>query len=247
MSPEAAKARLNQLLHPIWSFQQIEDWYGITLFATPQTFLTHFQKWASTHREDPSAAIEQGNLNRFDLELFMQDRGLVGVRAAAILLGMEVDSFRATLKAAEGHELITEQEASGAFPAADIFQASFIGDFYKRFPKLTNFTFSSFPSFCLRLHAAITDGLSVLVTPAFCPTSIKIKEPTPDIGHDWDAITNEPIGLPFQIWLDTRKPIQLKPDICSWLTYSRFEDILKGYADVSMDAEYQKHRDELKN
>lgn len=245
MTTDAVNLRLQQLLNPIWSFQQIKEWYGIDASAS-QSFLAQYRIWAETFREDQNAVIMQGSLNRFYLELFLQHRGLVGVRAAAIQLGMDVDSLRATLNAAKNANLITDQEAVGAFPNAHVYLASFISEFYSRFPALAKFTFSSYSSFCRRFHKEIKEVLNVPVKPALCVTSLKLQEDSTDFGRDLDAITEEPIGLGFKVWINTNKPIQLKPDYCSWLTYARFEGFLKDYADMGKDAEFEKYRDELK-
>jgi len=48
--------------------------------------------------------------------------------------------------------------------------------------------------------------LDVDVTPIICTTSRMLGDEPPEFGRDLDIITEEPMGLPYQIWLDTGKP-----------------------------------------
>ena len=242
------KTWMLRLLEPTWPFDWVKLRYGIDLSHSPQSFLAQYRIWAETFREPQEEIAANGRINRFYMELFMQQRGYVGIRTAAVLLGMCEASFSKTLALAKEANFITEQEELGEFPGANVYRSSFIGDFYKRFPKLAKFTFSSYPSFCRRLHETIDVELGFKVAEALCLTSLKLREDPIDIGHDLDALTGEPVGLPFQVWLKTDKPIQLKPDICSWLTYALHEDLLKEYVETDMERDevYQKRRDELK-
>ena len=45
----------------------------------------------------------------------------------------------------------------------------------------------------------------------------------------FDAITLEPVGLRYQVWLETRKPVNLRPDVCSLKFYAAHENELKEY------------------
>jgi hypothetical protein len=243
-----AYTQLQLLLTPVWSFNQLEIYYGINLSAAPQSFLAQYRFWAESYRDDdPSAVIVSGEMNRFYLELFLQHRALLGIRAAATQLGMDVPSLQATLDAAKTKDLITVNEANGEFPAAHVYQSSFISNLYRRFSALSKFTFTSYSSYCKRLHDTIEKDLGIKVTPALCVTSRKLNETPIEFGHDLDSITDEPVGLGFHVWLKTKKPIQLKPDCCSWLTFVRFEAVLKDYANLDNDTEFQKHRHALTN
>jgi hypothetical protein len=55
------------------------------------------------------------------------------------------------------------------------------------------------------------------------------------------------MSLRFQVFLDTPKPLQLRPDSCSWLTYVRFEEWL-GDAVLGRKPEIsESERQQLKN
>jgi hypothetical protein len=246
MTNENVRERIDRLLDPIWTFEEIEIWYGIVLGSAPQSFLAQYRIWSERYRHlDASVAITDGRINRHILELFLQQRELVGLWEGAINLGMMPDSFIKTLETGSDKGFFSDPEAKGEFPSARVFRASLTADFHKRFPTLRNFTFSSFSGYCNRLHAAIKEELGVEVKPAYCATSIKLGEEPKEFAHDYDSITGEPMGLPFQVWLETRKPIQLKPDVCSWLTFANHESVLAEYADMQNRARYQEVRDAL--
>ena len=92
----------------------------------------------------------------------------------------------------------------------------------------------------------IQAALGITVTPVHCLTSQVIGETPPDFAHDFDSITNEPMGISFQLWLETEKPIQLRPDSCSWITYIRFEDVLKDQVVGRRDEQLEKHRNAIR-
>jgi hypothetical protein len=45
----------------------------------------------------------------------------------------------------------------------------------------------------------------------------------------FDAITMDPVGLRYQVWLDTQKPVNLAPDVCSLKFYAKNEADLRPY------------------
>lgn len=90
-------------------------------------------------------------------------------------------------------------------------------------------TFSSHSAMCRALHAAIRVELGVEVTPQLCVTSLALGEEEPDLADAFDAISLDPVGLRYQVWLETRKPVNLRPDVCSLKLYARHEDVLRAY------------------
>ena len=51
----------------------------------------------------------------------------------------------------------------------------------------------------------------------------------PDMAAAFDAITLEPVGLRYQVWLETKKPANLRPDVCSLKFYAQHEAELADY------------------
>ena len=185
--------------------------------------------------------MESQTINRNLFEIFLQKRDLVGVRGAAVQLGMRESSFKNVLSALVSAGYVFENEASD--DGVGIFQSSLLKSLYKRLPSLARMTFSTHSSFVDRLHNELRAIADVKIEPLYDKTSEVIGENSKMYAHDFDIISDEPMGLPFQLWIETGKPIQLRPDSCSWLTYLRFENTLKGQLMGALDPEIERYRD----
>jgi hypothetical protein len=164
-------------------------------------------------------------INRNLFELFLQRRELVPIRHAAIKWAMDADSFVKTLQSAFQNDYASEAEANGEFPS--VFRNSLLRDFHSRLPGLEHRVFSSHSDFVPAFHASIHSALNVDVHPLTSVTSQAVGDVPPDYASTFDSITNEPMGLRYQLSLETNRPIQLSPDSCSLATYIRFENVLK--------------------
>jgi hypothetical protein len=89
--------------------------------------------------------------------------------------------------------------------------------------------FSSHSSMCRALHDAIKAELNLVVQPLLCVTSTVLDTENPDLADAFDAITLDPVGLRYQVWLDTRKPVNLRPDVCSLKFYAQHENELRAH------------------
>lgn len=240
-----AQERINLLLQQHWSFAEIRNWFGVDLSAEPQRLLAQYRIWAEQYRSNSKVLDMEGeSIHRNLFELFLQHRGLTAVRSAAIQWGMDQVSFQQVLSASLDKGFISEAEAKGDFQ--DVYRASLIADFHKRFPKLERMTFVSYSGFISYLHKEIKNSLNVSVNPLFCLTSQALGEEPLEYAYSFDSITNEPMGIGFNIWLETKKPIQLRPDLCSWITYVRFEEILKDHLLGQVDDQLEKNRDAIR-
>ena len=86
---------------------------------------------------------------------------------------------------------------------------------FRAFSLLRNKVFASRAGMCIAFHAAIASDLKIDVTPVYCVTSAVLEPEAPDIAVAFDAITMDPVGLRYQVWLDTKKPVSLAADVCS--------------------------------
>lgn len=225
METAAVKTRLALAKRPLWSYDEISAWFGIELGGVSQQFEGQFAVWGEKYRARAVLA-EPGKVNRFYLELFLQSRELVPVRFAAVELGMDVKSFREMLDAARDRGLVSKAEAEGEFPG--IYRQTLVRDFHKRFDVLKGMLFLTHSGFVSMLHGQISDVLGVTVTALSCIASQAMGDSPPDYARSFDIITDDPIGNRYQVWLETGKPIQLRPDACSYLTYLRHEAALRG-------------------
>jgi hypothetical protein len=98
---------------------------------------------------------------------------------------------------------------------------------FRAFPSLRNRTFSDYWRMCRALHEAIRTDLAVQITPVVCVTSAILDPAEPDIAAAFDAITFDPVGLRYQVWLETKKPVSLRPDGCSLKFYAKHEADLR--------------------
>lgn len=251
MTIEQERMRIDLLQRSLWSFKDIRTWSGVELKTDKQSLLAQFRIWAESRRKPLDTVLDLSGerIHRTYFEWFLQDRGLIPVCAAAAALGMTRSSFEQMIvKGAEKDApIVTETEARGEYPEANVFRSSFVNNLYTRFPALARFTFSSHSSFCRRLHTEIRSVLGVPVDPLICETSAKLGDDPPEFAHDLDSITDKGMGLPYQFWLETEKPIQLKPDACSWITYLRHERLLSALAHVGGDPFFEEKRHILEN
>ena len=112
---------------------------------------------------------------------------------------------------------------------------------FKAFPALRRKTFSNHSRMCRALHEAIRTDLAIAVEPVVCVTSNILDPGEPDIAAAFDAITGDPVGLRYQVWLETEKPANLRPDVCSLRFYALNETelrehVMKGSEPAAIDA-----------
>jgi hypothetical protein len=220
MTEAQVMERLRFLQEREWPAPDIEDWFGIEL-AQCQPLLRQYEIWLTGN---PDAAYRSGDsINRSKFEIFLNSRHLMTIKAAALQLALEEACFRDVMNAAKQKGFVSDAEARGDFP--NFFRSELVSEFHKRFPKLREKIFPSLAVYYDRLHTEIQRVLNVRVAPLKCPTARLFGED--DYATSLDAITAEAMSIRFKVFLDTKRPLQLRPDACSWLTYFRFESILQ--------------------
>ncbi len=246
MTDEQVKARLLMLKNDLWSFEEILALFGTDLRNADESarLLAEFQSWADDLTGLPALMVADRLIRRNAFELFLQDRELVCIRAAAIYFGLDVAAFRSAMSAAQTKKLVSVAEAMGEFP--NIYRSSLIRDFHRRFPKLRYRIFSDFNGFVESVREQIREVLEIEVTFVTCFTSQIVGINPPDVARGFDIITGEPMASHHEVWLETRKPIQLRPDSCSWATYFRYENVLQAARLGSLDDSALKYRDVIR-
>jgi hypothetical protein len=220
MSPDAVRERLNLLRTPQWPKGELAAWLGIR-FAAAHPLLAQFQMWNTGSYE--AAYEDSPTIDRGRFGTFLNSRSYVPLRAAALEFALTVTCFQEVMAAAESKNLAFPEETRGVFPG--VYSAEFIAGFFKRFKSMCDRTFPNSDVFFARLHHQFKEHLAMMVEPVTCLTSELLGES--HYATSMDAITQQPMSLPYQVFLDTRLPAQLRPDACSWLTYFQFEEILK--------------------
>jgi hypothetical protein len=239
MEPSHA-ARLKALMNPWCPAALVVDLLDIDLFADPK-LAGAMRSWAARFRGDELVVRQTTSgpeVHRHALEAFLLQNGLISWKWAAIYYGLETQVLRDVVDRLEGvgdlvqvrsgvsDQLVRQREAASLFRA---------------FPLLRNKVFASHDGMCIALHAAIASDLNINFTPVSCVTSAVLEPEAPDIAVAFDAITMDPVGLRYQVWLDTKKPVNLAPDVCSLKFYAKNETdlrlhVMKGGEPENIDA-----------
>ena len=182
-----------------------------------------FKAWSQRLRR-PREVMRPNEVNRHEFESYLQHSWLLPMKAAAVRLGMTAESFQDTLAVLDESDTIILNTRD--FPP-QVVNESLIRHFHEPFPDLQNRIFGDHNDYCSRLHQAISKDLDIEVAPLYCETSQHLRQDPVDYAYDYDCFTDSPIGLRYQVWLDFKKPINLRPDACSLKFYIEHEAELK--------------------
>ncbi len=222
MTAEEVQEKLKRLSARYCDYQLIADMYG------PEVAVgwVHGQWRAFLFRQgfsQPPEALAGETYDRHSLENFFQKEEVLPVRWAAVRLGMHQDSLLEVL------EFLSQ---SGRMPpwyaASQLVQERLVKEMHRLFPELQWKVFSGHTSRCRAIHEAIEKAGGPKVVPLMCETAQLLGEEE-ELAHDYDAITGEPVGLRHQLWLNTRKPLNLRADVCSWKLYALHETLLANW------------------
>ncbi len=197
-------------------FQVIELLHGIQ--REDDALWGAFRAWSLSLRRSKEVMRPDDFINRHLFETFLQRSALLPIRLAAARLGMETDSFI---------ELIDTLETKGRIKketellSSQIVSESFVRSISDLFPDLKHQVFSNYNRYCTILHRAIKKDLKINIRGLYCVTSRAIEENPGnwDFAYEFDCLNGDPVGLRYQVWLDTKKPINLRPDVCSILLF----------------------------
>lgn len=223
--------RYNVLCRREWGFDEIREWFGVDLDTANQSLLAQFRIFAEgwNRWNYETISLKDKWIDRFAFETFLQYRHLVPVRFAAASVALDVDSFLRVLRKAESENYISKPESEGEFPGG-VYRKELISDLHTRFPDLRSKTFSSYGNKIDRLHAAFRETFGIDdLTVLRAPDSRFFDDKAELYAHDFDCITGMPIALPHQVIIETGKPSNLRPDVCSAATYKRNEDFLEAH------------------
>jgi hypothetical protein len=205
----------------------VVDLHGIDLPADAR-LLSAFRAWSDRFRGDATVERVTGKsreINRHALEMFLLQNSLISQKWAAVYLGMESETFRTVVNRLETDGVPTQ---TGSSVSDQVVRQREAAQLFKAFPSLRNKIFSDHSRMCRALHDAIQKELKIKVDPVLCVTS-SVLDSEPDVAAAFDAITGDPVGLRYQVWLETKKPVSLRPDVCSLLFYARNTAELRGH------------------
>lgn len=214
--------RLESLKRPWCPAQLVEDLLGIDLVADLKLAAT-VRSWAEKFRGDPLVTRPSSSgllVHRHGLEAFLLQNGLVSWKWAAIHLGLETHVLQDVVSRLEANANPIQVRSGVSDQLVRQREAALL---FRVFPSLRNKVFASHDGMCIALHAAIYSDLNIEFTPLHCVTSEILEPASPDIAVAFDAITMDPVGLRYQVWLNTGKPVNLAPDVCSLKFYAKNE------------------------
>jgi hypothetical protein len=237
------EARLKALMSPWCPVDLVTDLLGIDLVVDPKLLRT-VRSWAGRFRDDER--VDRGTngereMHRHALEAFLLQNGLISWKWAAIYCGLETQVLKDVVDHLErrGDVLQVRSDVSDQLvrrrEAASLIRA---------FPSWRNQVFTSHGGMCIALHHAIASELHIEFKPVHCVTSEILEPRFPDVAVAFDAITMDPVGLRYQVWLDTKKPVSLAADVCSLKFYAENQAALRPY--VMQGGEPERIPDELR-
>lgn len=219
--------RLSELSTPWCSTEYLQALLGIDM-KNDQALSLQFRSWSqsflrldSVERADPGNGLK---IHRHALETFLAQNHLVSWKLAAVHLGMSTDDLQQAVKALKGKGLAPLLDSGVSDQLVREREAA---ELHRAFDDLRRRVFSDHSEMCRLLHGAIRKELGMTVEPLICVTSA-VLDSEPDIASDFDALTLEPVGLRYQVWLETGKPINLHPDVCSLKFYVKHETELRS-------------------
>lgn len=218
--------RLSALMNPWCSLQLVSDLYGLDFReGADNRFWGRCRAWAISYRKQELERETDDELNRHVLEGYMQYEELITLKRAALSLGMRSEQFSAILR-----KMIDEMMIGNQCDYSDeVISSRFIREFHRYFDGMKGIIFRSHTGYCKRLHTSIKDELGIDVIPLFDVTSMERSDCEPEYASTLDHISLEPLGVRYKVWLKTRKPINLRPDICSLRFYVANEDYMREY------------------
>lgn len=208
--------RLNTLLRgPEVGLPFLVRYYGIQL--PDDSFLGMFRAWNAAFSPQRNF-FSHDFFDRYALEKFFQYQKMMPMKWAAAALGMDTDSLLSTLNEMSNQGLITLND----FRAGDQFvREELIRTFYRRIPNLNATFFENHDDYCRQLHRSISQLLHFEIRPLYCLTSIALQEQNLKFAQAFDILTDQPVSIQNEVWLNFNKPISLRPDITSQLSYVR--------------------------
>lgn len=227
MEPRYAK-RLEALMSPWCKADMVADLLGLDLITDPR-LAGVVRAWSARFRDNELVVRQTSSgpeVHRHALEAFLLQNGLISWKWAAIYYGLEPQLLQEVVDRLEGRGDLVQIRSGVSDQLVRQREAVVL---FRAFPALRNIVFASHDGMCIRLHSAIETDLNIKVTPVSCVTSEILEPESPDIAVAFDAITMDPVGLRYQVWLDTRKPVNLAPDVCSLKFYAKNEANLRPY------------------
>lgn len=222
--------RLGQFSRRLWTKSELENWYQIDFADIPtQRLLAETGWFAGTFDKPTTLKDGADHFNHWHWERFLQRRELVPVIDAAAQLAMSVADFRRVTEQFMKHPGVSSVGSPWANDSNCVVRKAFLRDFHKGFESLRRTIFASHSSYIRQIHHEISEQLGIRFETRFDCTDSILGETEPRSGYYVDCLTDEPVGLGREVFLEFKKPIELAPDCCSWLTFANHKNLILPY------------------
>jgi hypothetical protein len=218
--------RLAALTQPWCPADFVAELLGVDVPGDPR-LASAFRSWSTRFRGESQVERTRGGgpeVDRHNLETFLVQNGLISWKWAAAYLGMQTEALVEVADRLDGIGAPTQLRSTVSDQVARQREAALL---FRAFPSLRGRTFSDHSRMCRTLHATIKSDLGIEVEPLICVTSAILDPQEPDIAAAFDAVTFDPVGLRYQVWLETKKPANLRPDVVSLKFYAKNEAELR--------------------
>ena len=211
-----------------WCENDFHRWYGLDFGDLDTKRILVRAGWYAGDEENPST-LGAGPFSHWHVETYFQRSELVPLNFAAAQLALLPGDFRRVVDNLRNKEEFPT--LGNPWVSKSIVRRNYLRDFHKGFKSGRRIIFRDQPAYIDFVHREIQRIMDEVITCTQCPTSRVLGEHPIRPGHTIDCLTEEPepIGIGHAVFLDTRKPIQLAPDVCSWLTYAQFEEVLRDH------------------
>jgi len=206
------EARFHQLQQSWCPAKLIEEIYGLDLRSGK--LRDYFERQSSLLKRPE--ILRDTQVHRYHFETTLQANQLVPRKWAAAKLGMTEASFRTMYSYLETNGLLSTFHI-----IPELINKYFDDEITQLFNELRFTTFANHTAFCTKIHEALSSRFGLKIEPLYCVTSEVLKEQPCDFAQVFDCITLNPVGMKYKVWLDFKKPMNLRPDYCSTLFYAQ--------------------------
>lgn len=229
LSDDTITERLEELEQEFASAELFSDLYGLEF--DEDDLQARVEAWAGRHYDDEVEVFRGEQVHRWRLETFLQNEKLLPVKWAGARLGMTEKSFRNLAEQFIDEHLLDWEADREVIREADV------NGLRDNFSDLKNSLFGSHGGYCEKLHKVIEREFGLEVEPLYCETSKFLDEEPLLHARGFDSLTYEPVSTKYENWLQTGKPMHLRPDSCSTLTLVVHEELLEDHLLAGEEAE----------
>ena len=206
--------------------------YGLDLWKDASEVAGRFTTW-SANSQNKTIVFNDETVDRWAFESFLQQEHVLPLKTAAIRFAMNEEDFSDLLGRMCEQNMLSRSikvDLEGKLLSLPV-----LNDLDKHFKSLRMRFFTSQASFIEAFHKTIQEQLGLQINSIYSKCSQELKDNPIDMATEFDILTGEPLGNAHQVWLDFGKPLALRPDTCSIVTYVRHQQSLKEFCPYPLE------------